>query len=69
MDAPIPDPYRHCHVACSHELSRGVTIDELLGGDGPHPAGTLLVNLPASRPALLDDEQREVAAPAAAAGV
>jgi hypothetical protein len=61
MDAPIPDPYRHCEVACNHDLSRGVTISELLGDDGPHPAGTLLVNLPTQRPALLNEEHQELA--------
>ena len=61
MDAPIPDPYRHCEVACNHDLSRGVSIAELFGDDGPHPAGTLLVNLSPQPSALLDDEHREIA--------
>lgn len=62
MDAPIPDPYRHCEVACTHELSRGITVAELLGTDGPHPSASLLVNLPLSRTALFDDDHREIAA-------
>ena len=61
MDAPISDPYRHCEVACNHDLSRGVSIAELFGDDGPHPAGTLLVNLAPQRSALLDDEHQELA--------
>jgi len=61
MDAPIPDPYRHCEVACNHDLSRGVSMAELFGNDGPHPAGTLLVNLPTQRPTLLDEEYQELA--------
>jgi len=60
MDAPIPDPYRNCEVACTHDLSPGVTIAELLGGEGPYPSGSLLVNLSAQRPMLLDEEQREI---------
>lgn len=61
MDARIPDPYRHCEVACNHDLSRGVTIAELLADDGPHPAGSLLVNLSPHRDALFDEEQQEIA--------
>lgn len=59
MDAPIPDPYRHCETACTHELSAGVTVAELLGADGPHPAGSLLVGLGRPRDALFDEEHRE----------
>lgn len=61
MDAPIPDPYRHCESACTHELSRGITVAELLGSDGPHPSASLLVNLAPNRPALFDDDHREIA--------
>ncbi|MBU1494839.1 MAG: hypothetical protein KJ956_12845 [Actinobacteria bacterium] len=60
MDAPIPDPYRHCEAACIHELSPGLTVAELLGSDGPHPSGSLLVSLSPHRSALLDDEHREI---------
>ena len=60
MDAAIADPYRHCETACNHDLSRGVTIAELLGTDGPHPSGTQLVRLTPARPALLDEEHRPV---------
>jgi hypothetical protein len=59
MDAPIPDPYRSCTVACTHELSRGVLIAELLEVDGPYPAASLLVNLTHPRNHLLGDEQFE----------
>jgi hypothetical protein len=60
MDAPIADPYRHCDVACNHDLSRGVTIADLFDGDGPYPTGNLLVNLSTHRAVLLDDEHREI---------
>jgi hypothetical protein len=60
MDAAIPDPYRHCDTACHHDLSRGVTIAELLGTDGPHPAGNQLVSLTPDRPSLFDEEHREI---------
>jgi len=60
MDAPIPDPYRHCEQACNHDLSRGVGVAELLGGDGPYPAGHVLVNLSPHRSALFDDEHNEI---------
>ena len=62
MDAPITDPYQHCEISCNHDLSRGLTVAELLGlDDGPHPVGSLLVNLSPQRNALLDDEHREIA--------
>lgn len=43
------DPYRFCEHRCSHELGDGVLLRDLLGGDGPHPPGYLLVTL-APRP-------------------
>jgi hypothetical protein len=65
------DPYRSCDLHCNHDLARGVTIAELLGGDGPYPPGYLMVSFStqrialfeegdAARPALFDDEHREV---------
>ena len=39
------DPYRFCEHRCSHELGDGVLLRDLLGGDGPHPPGYLLVAL------------------------
>jgi hypothetical protein len=60
MDAPIGDPYRHCEVACHHDLSRGVTIAELFEADGPYPAGTLLAHLAPEPGTLFDDEQRPI---------
>ncbi len=67
------DPYRSCEQHCNHDLAHGVTLAELLGGDGPYPPGYLLVSFsaqrtalfnedPQSRPALFDDEQREIPA-------
>lgn len=65
------DPYRSCEEHCNHDLAHGVTIDELLGGDGPYPPGYLMVSfngqrnalfseIEATRPALFDDEHREL---------
>jgi hypothetical protein len=32
------DPYARCEEhGCTHDLSRGVTLEELLSGDGPYP--------------------------------
>ncbi len=31
------DPYRRCEEVCTHDLSRGVLVSELLSGPGPHP--------------------------------
>ncbi len=61
MDAPIADPYRRCEKQCNHDLARGIGIDELLSGDGPHPPSQLIVNLSTSstRPTLFDDELQE----------
>ena len=60
MDMPIADPYRHCERQCNHDLARGISIDELLGADGPYPPSQLIVNLStSSRPTLFDDELRE----------
>jgi hypothetical protein len=50
------DPYRTCEHHCNHDLARGVTIGELLGGDGPFPPGYLLVSFSAQRAALIEDE-------------
>ena len=32
-----PDPYARCDEGCTHDLARGVLLEELLGGDGPFP--------------------------------
>lgn len=46
MNHPIKDPYTACaDGSCTHELSRAVTIEELLGGDGPHVSPQTLVTL------------------------
>ena len=31
------DPYRQCEAGCSHDLSRGVLVGDLLSDDGPYP--------------------------------
>jgi hypothetical protein len=48
------EPYGTCEQHCNHDLARGVTLAELLGGDGPYPPGYMLVSLSAARVALLD---------------
>lgn len=60
MDAPIPDPYRHCEENCTHDLSPGVGVAELLGGDGPYTPGHVLINLSSQRSALFDEEHNEI---------
>jgi hypothetical protein len=51
------DPYRSCEHHCSHELGSGVLLSELLGRDGPHPPGYMLVALaPRPAPVLFDDD-------------
>ena len=63
---PGVDPYRNCEHACSHDLGVGVLLSELLGSDGPHPPGYMLVTLaPRPAPALFDDDLVPVAASAA----
>lgn len=37
------DPYLKCDKACTHDLVRGLTLDELFGGDGPHADSYLIV--------------------------
>jgi hypothetical protein len=49
------DCYRTCEEHCNHDLAPGVTIAELLGGDGPHPPGYLLVSLSGRRAAVVDE--------------
>jgi hypothetical protein len=51
------DAFRSCEEQCNHDLARGVTIAELLGGDGPYPPGYLMVSFSAQRAALLGDEE------------
>ena len=56
MDHAIADPYSDCESGrCTHDLARGVSLDELLDADGPHPASPLVVRLGANRPSLFDD--------------
>ena len=53
----VADPYRSCEHHCTHDLGVGVLISELLGSDGPHPPGYMLVTLsPRPEPALFDDD-------------
>jgi hypothetical protein len=33
----IHDPYRRCEEVCTHDLTRGILVSELLSDDGPHP--------------------------------
>ena len=63
----IYDPYAGCEGGCSHDKARAVTLDQLLGGDGPYPtelglqpplggAGRLLDGLRSQMPNLLRTE-------------
>ena len=56
------DPYRACERHCNHDLGHGALISELLGGDGPHPASYLVVNLSPQRARLYDDDLEPIAA-------
>ena len=40
-DPPRIDPYAFCPDLCTHELARGVLIDELKEKDGPYEAVSL----------------------------
>ena len=33
----LRDPYLTCEKVCPHELVRGVSVEDLLREDGPHP--------------------------------
>jgi len=56
-EEPVVDPYRFCEHHCAHDLGAGVLLSELLGSDGPHPPGYMLVTLaPRHEPALFDDD-------------
>ena len=60
-DDRSPDPYRACEQHCNHDLGRGALVSELLGGDGPHPASYLGVNLSPHRARLYDDDLEPLA--------
>jgi len=63
---PVVDPYRSCEQHCAHDLGVGVLLSELLGSDGPHPPGYMLVTLaPRREPPLFDDDLVTAAASAA----
>ncbi|MDP8958002.1 MAG: hypothetical protein M3N51_02110 [Actinomycetota bacterium] len=49
----VHDPYEGCEDRCGHELVRGVTIAELLRGDGPYPTIPLIVAEPDEPPRVL----------------
>ena len=49
------DPYRRCEQSCNHDLARGVSLDELLDRDGPHPDSHLIVSFSLQRAVVLDD--------------
>lgn len=35
---PISDPYLRCDEGCTHDLARGVLVDDLIERDGPFPS-------------------------------
>lgn len=62
---PVADPYHSCEQHCTHDLGVGVLLSELLGGDGPHPPGYMLVTLaPRPGPTLFDDDLAAATVPA-----
>lgn len=59
------DPYRSCEDGrCNHDLTRAVSVAELLGGDGPYPPTFLVATLAPSHtadvagPSLFDDSEQ-----------
>ncbi len=65
-EGPVADPYRSCEHHCAHELGVGVLLSELLGSDGPHPPGYMLVTLnPRPEAALFNDDLMPAAVSAA----
>lgn len=37
-ETAIPDPYAPCEAGCTHDLTTGILLSELLDRDGPFPA-------------------------------
>ena len=38
MEPTVNDPFRYCETdGCTHDLSAGALVSELLDRDGPHP--------------------------------
>ena len=65
-EEPVVDPYHNCEQRCAHDLGVGVLLSELLGSDGPHSPGYMLVTLaPRPEPALFADDLQPAAASAA----
>jgi hypothetical protein len=60
------DPYRSCEQHCTHDLSRGVGVLELLSEEGPFPPSQLLVNLSRERDILSGEDLERIRAAAAA---
>jgi hypothetical protein len=59
----IHDPYRRCEEQCNHDLARGVLVEDLLSGDGPHPPSHLIVNFTLQRAVVVvDDPDAPIAA-------
>ena len=58
----VHDPYRRCEDHCNHDLARGVGVEELLSGDGPHPAAHLIVNFSLQRAVVLEETDGSLAA-------
>lgn len=55
----MADPYLRCEEGgCTHELARGVLLEELLGGDGPYPLTNPLLSAPRSMAETIERIQR-----------
>lgn len=51
MDSIERDPFQHCEAGkCSHDLSVGVLVSDLLDRDGPHPIRPWTAPPPARAP-------------------
>jgi hypothetical protein len=51
------DPYERCEDRCTHDLARGVTVIDLLRGDGPHAPTHLIVSFQNMQAVVLDDPE------------
>lgn len=58
----VHDPYRRCEEQCNHDLARGVLVEDLLSGDGPHPPSHLIVNFTLQHAFVVDDPDAPIAA-------
>ncbi|HHC07730.1 MAG TPA: hypothetical protein ENK55_03330 [Actinobacteria bacterium] len=58
MDA-YHDPYRRCEQVCTHDLSAGVLVTDLLSGRGPYPETHPLLRFGAPAEVIRPERQPE----------